>query len=293
MAVGVLHFSPTLEPFPLLADPAAYVPDTVDVLASPAGSAAAAAEPAAPGGGGGGGGGGGERADGGDAPLSSTPDAAPPAAAAAVVVVEPRAELVYWVDVLDAQVGQTVAKAVASDGGGPDAERRGGALGAALRAHFARLRRDPAAYGAMALSGVFELREECVREFGFGDVYRLDKAAECAAALGALGAHLAELDGAAAAAADPAAQPAAALEALVGGALAANIFDWGAAACVDLYAAARQEAAAGDPAAAGAGVVSMFRAARARVAAGRPWRMDTFDALAAHWTAAAACGRPP
>ena len=37
----------------------------------------------------------------------------------------------------------------------------------------------------------------------------------------------------------------------------------------------------------------MFRAARARVAAGRPWRCDTFDALAAHWTAAVAAARRP
>lgn len=34
---------------------------------------------------------------------------------------------------------------------------------------------DPGAYGKLGLSDLFEMREECLREFGFSDVYRLDK----------------------------------------------------------------------------------------------------------------------
>lgn len=37
---------------------------------------------------------------------------------------------------------------------------------------------DPGAYGQLGLSDLFEMREECLREFGFSDVYRLDKEAE-------------------------------------------------------------------------------------------------------------------
>ena len=214
--VGVLHYSPCVEPFPLLADAARYAPDTLD----------AAAEPA---------------------------------------------ELAYWVGVLADQVPQVVAKAVASEGATPDATRRGAALGRALAAHFARLRADPAAaYGGLALSDVFELREECLREFGFVDVYARDKARETVAALGELPPLLSELDGL---------PPPARLEAAVQGALAANIFDWGARACVDLYAAH------GD-------TLSVFRDARDR-AARRPWRVDSFDLLSADWSAAVAAGRPP
>jgi type II pantothenate kinase len=37
---------------------------------------------------------------------------------------------------------------------------------------------DPGAYGKLGLSDLFEMREECLREFGFSDVYRLDKEKE-------------------------------------------------------------------------------------------------------------------
>eukprot|EP00775_Hariotina_reticulata_P009200 gene9200-9367_t len=71
------------------------------------------------------------------------------------------------------------------------------------QSHHSRITRDPGAYGQLGLSDLFEMREECLREFGFSDVYRLDKEAENAVALQ--------------------------------GILAANIFDWGAKACVELY----------------------------------------------------------
>jgi hypothetical protein len=41
-----------------------------------------------------------------------------------------------------------------------------------------RCLQDPGAYGQLGLSDLFEMREECLREFGFSDVYRLDKEAE-------------------------------------------------------------------------------------------------------------------
>jgi type II pantothenate kinase len=42
---------------------------------------------------------------------------------------------------------------------------------------------DPGAYGKLGLSDLFEMREECLREFGFSDVYRLDKQNENSMAL--------------------------------------------------------------------------------------------------------------
>lgn len=34
--VGILHYNPTTEPFPLLADPVKYEPNTLDIAADPA-----------------------------------------------------------------------------------------------------------------------------------------------------------------------------------------------------------------------------------------------------------------
>jgi hypothetical protein len=44
-----------------------------------------------------------------------------------------------------------------------------------LSHHINLCLQDPGAYGKLGLSDLFEMREECLREFGFSDVYRLDK----------------------------------------------------------------------------------------------------------------------
>ena len=41
-----------------------------------------------------------------------------------------------------------------------------------MAAHFSKLRAEPNAYGQVGLAELFEMREECLREFGFADVYR-------------------------------------------------------------------------------------------------------------------------
>jgi hypothetical protein len=37
---------------------------------------------------------------------------------------------------------------------------------------MSKMRIEPGAYGRLGLSDLFEMREECLREFGFSDVYR-------------------------------------------------------------------------------------------------------------------------
>jgi hypothetical protein len=56
----------------------------------------------------------------------------------------------------------------------PDAEaqRRAAAFGRAFTGHITKLRATPHAYGELGLADLFEMREECLREFGFEDVYR-------------------------------------------------------------------------------------------------------------------------
>ncbi|XP_019157722.1 PREDICTED: pantothenate kinase 2-like [Ipomoea nil] len=116
--------------------------------------------------------------------------------------------------------------AVASEGGTEDAKRRGDVFARAFSAHLARLMEEPAAYGKLGLANLLELREECLREFHFFDAYRTIKQRENEASLVVLPDLLMELDGM---------NEEMRLLTLIEGVLAANIFDWGSRACVDLY----------------------------------------------------------
>ncbi|GLC40183.1 hypothetical protein PLESTB_000260200 [Pleodorina starrii] len=201
--VGVLHYSPTLEPFPLLASAATYEPNTLDINSD-------------------------------------------------------EEELRWWVRLLREQIPVVVEKASASEGGGELPQRRAQAFGRAFGAHLERLAAEPGCYGALGLAELFAMREECLREFGFGDVYRLDKQRENSAALAVLPDLLRELDGE-----EPLPSR---LRSLVEGVLAGNIFDWGSQACVALYRDGT--------------ILDIYRDARLRLSK-RPWAVDNFDAFAA------------
>ncbi|XP_019152535.1 PREDICTED: pantothenate kinase 2 isoform X2 [Ipomoea nil] len=194
--VGVLHLVPSLEVFPILADPKIYEPNTVDL-----------------------------------SDLS---------------------ELEYWLTVLSEHLPDLVDKAVASEGGTEDAKRRGDAFARAFSAHLARLMEEPAAYGKLGLADLLELREECLREFHFFDAYRTIKQRENEASLAVLPDLLMELDGM---------NEEMRLLTLIEGVLAANIFDWGSRACVDLYHKGT--------------IIEIYRMSRNKMQ--RPWRVDDFD----------------
>lgn len=53
-----------------------------------------------------------------------------------------------------------------------DARRRAAAFGHALAGHVGKLRAEPSAYGGIGLAELLGMREECLREFDFKDVYR-------------------------------------------------------------------------------------------------------------------------
>uniref|UniRef100_A0A6N2LGK7 Pantothenate kinase 2 n=2 Tax=Salix viminalis TaxID=40686 RepID=A0A6N2LGK7_SALVM len=194
--VGVLHLEPTLEVFPLLADPKMYEPNTIDL--------------------------------------------------------SDHNELEYWFTVLSEHLSDLVDKAVASEGGTDDAKRRGDAFAHAFSAHLARLMEEPAAYGKLGLANLLELREECLREFQFVDVYRSIKQRENEASLAVLPDLLAELDSM---------TEETRLLTLIEGALAANIFDWGSRACVELYHKGT--------------IIEIYRMSRNKMQ--RPWQVDDFD----------------
>ncbi|CAM6128447.1 unnamed protein product [Calypogeia fissa] len=200
--VGVLHFVPSLEPFPLLADPKGYEPNTVDL--------------------------------------------------------SDHSERQYWFNILSDNMPDLVEKAVASEGATDDAKRRGDAFSRAFRAHLARLREEPAAYGKLGLANLLELREECLREFHFFDAYRAVKQRENEASLAVLPDLLSELDGM---------QLGDRVLALIEGVLAANIFDWGSKACVELYHSGT--------------IIEIYRMSRNKMQ--RPWRVDNFQAFRKRW----------
>ncbi|GFP92357.1 pantothenate kinase 2 [Phtheirospermum japonicum] len=193
--VGVLHLVPSLEVFPLLADPKTYEPNTIDL--------------------------------------------------------SDHGELEYWFTVLSEHMSDLVDKAVASEGGTDDAKRRGDAFARAFSAHLARLMEEPAAYGKLGLANLLELREECLREFHFLDVYRSIKQRENEASLAVLHDLLMELDRM---------NEETRLLTLIEGVLAANIFDWGSRACVDLYHKGT--------------IIEIYRMSRNKMQ--RPWRVDDF-----------------
>ncbi|XP_072984241.1 pantothenate kinase 2 [Typha latifolia] len=194
--IGVLHLVPTLEVFPLLADPKMYEPNTIDL--------------------------------------------------------SDHGELEYWFMVLSGHMPDLVDKAVASEGGTDDAKRRGDAFAHAFSAHLARLMEEPAAYGKLGLANLLELREECLREFQFVDAYITIKQRENEASLAVLPDLLMELD---------TMNEEDRLLALMEGVLAANIFDWGSRACVDLYHKGT--------------IIEIYRMSRKKMQ--RPWRVDDFD----------------
>ncbi|XP_022736935.1 pantothenate kinase 2 isoform X4 [Durio zibethinus] len=121
-----------------------------------------------------------------------------------------------------------------------------------LLANQKMLMEEPAAYGKLGLANLLELREECLREFQFLDAYRSIKLRENEASLAVLPDLLLELDRM---------DEEARLLTLIEGVLAANIFDWGSRACVDLYHKGT--------------IIEIYRMSRNKMQ--RPWRVDDFD----------------
>ncbi|CAL5387052.1 unnamed protein product [Camellia sinensis] len=114
------------------------------------------------------------------------------------------------------------------------------------------LMEDPAAYGKLGLANLLELREDCLREFYFADAYRSIKQRENEASLAVLPDLLMEIDSM---------NEETRLLTLIEGVLAANIFDWGSRACVDLYHKGT--------------IIEIYRMSRKKMQ--RPWRVDDFD----------------
>ncbi|CAI5972651.1 unnamed protein product [Closterium sp. NIES-65] len=153
-----------------------------------------------------------------------------------------------------------------------------------------RLREEPAAYGRLGLATLLEMREECLREFHFFDAYRAVKQRENDVSLSVLPDLLAELDSIpphpspileiyrihpSPSVSPPPVSPTPPfphhqeerLLTVMGGVLAANIFDWGSRECVKLYRSGT--------------ILEIYRMSRDKMK--RPWRVDDFDAFHQRW----------
>ena len=191
LKVGVLHYTPGQEPFPLLSDPTEYVPDTVDITDRAelnywtkilSGQLPMVAEKAI-------------ATEGGTEGKTLwrctslfncktrlpcchvLPDKHAASTTCMQCLVchrlvflhiegipgETRRSSPHRSPPLDRLTGISIAA---------DAKRRASAFRQAFAAQLAKLQDQPAAYGKLGLGELFEMREECLREFGFSDVYR-------------------------------------------------------------------------------------------------------------------------
>jgi hypothetical protein len=120
LKIGVLHFTPMLEPFPLLAYPQTYKADTYNL---------------------------------------SDPD-----------------EREFWLSLLAANVPAVVEKACLCGEscirGGKSLTRRLKALEVALNMHLESARLRPELCEPLSLCELFDMREACLREFKFHDIYQ-------------------------------------------------------------------------------------------------------------------------
>jgi type II pantothenate kinase len=123
----------------------------------------------------------------------------------------------YWIDLLDVNLKHLVELATKKD---TDSLTRASLFESMYRQHLSELRLKPNAYGPLTVRGLLNLREQCLREMGFNDVFRGVKEAENASALAGIG-HLFEnlnqLKGKEL------------LDTLLHNILAGNMYDWGSA----------------------------------------------------------------
>ena len=97
----------------------------------------------------------------------------------------------YWIDLLDRNLGTLVELATKWNG---DGEKRVKLFEDMYREHLSRLRREPNIYGVLTVRSLLNLREMCLKELGFIDIFKSVKEAENLGALKLLPDLLQKLD---------------------------------------------------------------------------------------------------
>ncbi|KAI9207464.1 fumble-domain-containing protein [Polychytrium aggregatum] len=126
----------------------------------------------------------------------------------------------YWITLLDRNLADLVELVIEWDNvGKEDAKERASKFEKMYREHLERLTKEPNSYGVLTIRSLLQLREQCLREMGFYDVFAGVKRVENATALRALPDLLKELDSLG---------DETLLLSLVHNVIAGNMYDWGA-----------------------------------------------------------------
>ena len=129
----------------------------------------------------------------------------------------------YWIDLLEKNLSGLVEAALEWQWAGgsntrEDAQLRAAQFEKLYRGHLARLRKEPGVYGQLSVRSLLILREQCLHELGFTDIFEGVKRSENEAALTMLPRVLEEIDST---------PDELKLRLLLDHALAGNMYDWG------------------------------------------------------------------
>ncbi|KAJ3213487.1 hypothetical protein HDU67_002821 [Dinochytrium kinnereticum] len=131
----------------------------------------------------------------------------------------------YWIDLLGKNLHDLVEMVIEWQGSSESSKTRASSFENMYRDHLQRLRKEPNAYGPLSVRSLLNLREQCLREMGFVDIFEGVKKAENATALSILPKLLSDCD----AVADEDI-----LEYLTDNILAGNMYDWGSTSVLEL-----------------------------------------------------------
>ncbi|KAJ3107969.1 hypothetical protein HDU97_002549 [Phlyctochytrium planicorne] len=131
----------------------------------------------------------------------------------------------YWIDLLGKNLRDLVDMVIEWQGGSEQAKGRASSFESMYRDHLQRLRKEPTAYGVLSVRSLLNLREQCLREMGFVDIFEGVKKAENSAALSILSKLLEESDSIG---------EADIVEYLTDNILAGNMYDWGSTSVLEL-----------------------------------------------------------
>ncbi|KAJ3066680.1 hypothetical protein HDU99_003767, partial [Rhizoclosmatium hyalinum] len=124
----------------------------------------------------------------------------------------------YWIDLLDNNLKDLVKLVLQWQKDTENVTGRAAAFESIFRDHLQRLRKEPHAYGKLSIRSLLNLREQCLREMGFNDIFETVKKDENTVALAQYSKVVAEMD------AYPEAER---IKHLTDNILAGNMYDWG------------------------------------------------------------------
>ncbi|KAJ3338808.1 Pantothenate kinase 4 [Gonapodya sp. JEL0774] len=133
-----------------------------------------------------------------------------------------------WIDILERNLHQLVEMALTWSGNAFSEDRQGKAelFESTYRNHLARLRAEPHAYGTPSVRSLLILREQCLHEMGFFDIYEHVKKQEREAALAAFARVIEKTD--------VISDPQERLTELIENVAAGNMFDWGSTKIIEM-----------------------------------------------------------